>query len=244
MVLFQFILGEDVLTGTSRVAVLLLAVFLARAPAAEEPAHEARQASTILEFSVLGMTCDTCADTATGALAEIPGVLQATVDYDTTVGRVQTDGSVTRDNIREGLGTLGFEPLFAGETGIEPLSDDIRASLDIQTVSHGKAIRIKAHLAPGKLTVFDFYADWCGPCHLLTPKLERLVLRYENVALRKVDLVDWKSKAARQATREFKLPGLPFTQVYDDRGKLLGQVHGNAIDEIENLIQPHAQLRQ
>ena len=111
-------------------------------------------------------------------------------------------------------------------------------------MSHGNAIRIKDHLARGKVTIFDYYADWCGPCHLLSPKLERLVLRYENVALRKVDLVDWKSKAARQATREFKLPGLPFTQVYDDRGKLLGQVEGNAIEEIEKLIRPHARLRQ
>lgn len=231
-------------TTTIKAAVLLLAFFAARAATALEPAKESDQATTTLEFSVLGMTCGACANTATGALKKVPGVLQASVDFDSTLGRVQTDGSVTRDDIREGLGLLGFEALFTGETALAPLPDEVVADLDIQTISHGESIRIKEHLAPAKVTIFDYYADWCGPCHLLSPKLERLVLRYENVALRKVDLVDWKSKVARQATREFKLPGLPFTQVYDHRGKLLGQVHGNDIGKIENLIVPHAQLRR
>ena len=198
-----------------------------------------------LEFSVLGMSCGTCADSATEALATVPGVLEPIVDFDNKSARVRSDGTVTKEQIRNALATLGFEARFEGETlDSDPLPEELRARLDIKTVSHGEKIRIKDHLTPGKITIFDYYADWCGPCHLLTPKLERLVLKYEDVALRKVDLIDYESKAALQATNQFRMPGLPFTRVFNDRGKLLGQIHGNRAEEIEALLQPHARLRQ
>ena len=110
--------------------------------------------------------------------------------------------------------------------------------------SQGKRFDLREHLASGKHTVFDYFADWCGPCHLLTPKLERLVLEYQNVALRKVDIGTWESAAADQAFAEFELPGLPFTRVFDERGKLLGQVHGNFIEQIEAIVQANAKSRE
>jgi thiol-disulfide isomerase/thioredoxin len=82
----------------------------------------------------------------------------------------------------------------------------------------------------------DFFADWCGPCHLLTPKLERLVLNHDKLALRKVDISNWESPAARQATAEFGMPGLPYVRIYDERGQLLGAVHGNHIDQVEHIV--------
>ncbi len=206
---------------------------------------ESADQPTTLEFQVLGMHCANCADTATEALATVPGALEPAVNFDSKQGRVLSDGTVTREQIRDALASLGFEARFEDETlDSDPLPDEIRAGLDIQTVSHGEKIRVKDHLAPGKITIFDYYAEWCGPCHLLSPKLERLVLKYENVALRKLDLVDYESKLAAQATREFKLPGLPFTRVFSDRGKLLGQIHGNRFDDIEAILQPFARIRQ
>ncbi len=200
---------------------------------------------TTLEFSVLGMHCGNCADSATKTLATVPGVLEPAVNFDSKEGRVRSDGTVTRKQVRDALATLGFEARFGDETlDSDPLPEEVRAGLDIQTVSHGEKIRVKDHLAPGKITIFDYYADWCGPCHLLSPKLERLVLKYENVALRKLDLVDYDSKLAAQATRDFKMPGLPFTTVFNDRGKLLGQVHGNLLEDIEAIVRPLARIRQ
>jgi len=110
----------------------------------------------------------------------------------------------------------------------------------IKTISHGEAIQIKEHLVQGKITIFDYYADWCVPCRVLTPKLERLLLRYEGVILRKVDIVNWESAAAKQASRDFRLPGLPFTRIIDDKGNLLGQIQGNFIEKIEAIIREHA----
>lgn len=208
-------------------------------------APETAKQDTIFEFSVLGMSCGTCADSATRALETIPGALEPVVNFDTKLARVRSDGTVIRQHIRDALATLGFEARFGTEAlDSDPLPDEVRRTLDIRMVSHGEKIRVKDHLAPGKVTVIDYYAEWCGPCHLLSPKLERLVLKYDNVALRKVDLVDYESGAALQATREFGLPGLPFTRVFDERGKLLGQIHGNRIEDIEVIVRPHARLRK
>ncbi len=192
-------------------------------------------------LTVYGMTCDDCALQAARKVRGIRGVVEANVDFGSKQALLRAEqGRVTLADIQSALSSLGFEGLPADQQPLAPLSEEEKKTLDIRTITHGERIDVRAHLAPGKITIFDYYADWCGPCHLLTPKLERLVLKYENVALRKVDLGDWESAAARQASSEFQLPGLPFTRVFDDRGNLLGQAQGNFIEQVESIIRSNA----
>ena len=188
------------------------------------------------EFSLAGMSCATCANPATKALGDISGVLDVKVDFHSKKAIVKAKREIARDEIREALKTLGFEAHFPGDPVVEALSETEKASLDIETASDGEALKIRDHLAPDKITIFDYYADWCGPCHLLSPKLERLLLKYQNLALRKVDIGDWETKVAKQATKEFDLPGLPYVRIYGPREELLGTVHGNRIEEVEAII--------
>jgi thioredoxin 1 len=38
------------------------------------------------------------------------------------------------------------------------------------------------------LKVIDFYADWCGPCKVLTPLIEKLKDKNPDVAIEKVNV--------------------------------------------------------
>jgi len=198
-----------------------------------------------IRFAVYGMSCDTCVGKASSKLRELRGVVRAGVDFESKKATVEAKKSaVTLGDIQSALGTLGFEALPLGEQPTLPLSEAEKKTLDIQALRQGERLDLRKHLAQGKITLFDYYADWCGPCHLLTPKLERLVFKYQNVALRKVDIGTWESDAANQASSEFELPGLPFTRVFDIQGKLLGQVHGNQIEQIEAIVAANAKLKE
>jgi len=124
-----------------------------------------------------------------------------------------------------------------------PLPQEVRDGLDIEIVPGDRKIRIKDLAAPGKITILDYFAEWCGPCHLLSPQLERLLVAYDNLALRKVELENYESEAAVQAMYKFGMPGLPYTMIVDDRGKVLGQVFGDHIEEIEAIVRKHARPR-
>ena len=109
------------------------------------------------------------------------------------------------------LGTGAY--LATRETPIEDLPRDVAIA------SRGEAFDLAAHLAPGKYTIVDFYADWCVGCRVLEPKLRRLAATRADLALRKVDVVDWESNVVRQ----FGFTALPHMQVYDPNGLLLGE---------------------
>ena len=49
------------------------------------------------------------------------------------------------------------------------------ASGDVRTLPAGEAVILAEKSVPGKVTIFDFYAEWCLPCALITPELEKLV---------------------------------------------------------------------
>ena len=38
-------------------------------------------------------------------------------------------------------------------------------------------------LSTDKLVVIDFWAEWCGPCRMITPIIEELAAEYEGRAL-------------------------------------------------------------
>jgi copper chaperone CopZ len=185
------------------------------------------------------MTCQSCVNTAIRILKQIDGVDSVSVDLNSKQAIVIAYSKMTEKDLKTALDTkTNFEALFAGETLPQPLTEKEKEGLDIKTIKGGNKIKFTDHLAQGKIAIFDFYADWCSPCKVFSPKVERLLLEQNMLALRKVDVVDWKSNLAKQLTKKYKLPFLPFTLIFDDKGNLLGKVEGNNIEKVKKIIAP------
>src|SRR5881227_4132337 len=151
---------------------------------------------------------------------------------DTTVTRVEPDGIVLRT--RSGISKLYFVELpkevqerfhynaasaaaYSAQTASRAGAVTGRGQ-PIEVISHGAQVDINKHLALGSVTVVDFYADWCGPCRELSSSLEEMVRTDPEIALRKIDIVNWKTAVARQ----FNVHSIPQANVYDRAGSLIG----------------------
>ena len=190
---------------------------------------------TSVDFEIVGLTCELCVTNAEKALRGIDGVTSAKVTLESGMATVVAKREIANDEIRRALAKHGFDAGFANDP-FPRLSAEERAKLDIATASKGEAFDLARHMARGKVTIVDFWAEWCGPCHALTPKLERLVRDGNGIALRTIELPTWESPSAKQATAEFRLPGLPYVRVYGPNGRFLGAVTGNDIEKVKKLI--------
>jgi thiol-disulfide isomerase/thioredoxin len=202
---------------------LLLALLLAAPLSASE-----------LSFNVVGIDCSLCAKPVVNALSSVNGVQNVRLDWKKAVARVDVPEGFDRNQIRTALNNAGFEVVFPGETakGIEPLPADVVKKLDIIAYPGTSKVEFSQIVAAGKVTIVDFYADWCGPCHVLEARIEHLMQGKPNLALRRVNIGKWDNEAAKQATREFRAEALPYIRLYDGKGNFVTAVTGGMWDEV------------
>ncbi|MBI3236945.1 MAG: thioredoxin [Chlamydiales bacterium] len=79
----------------------------------------------------------------------------------------------------------------------------------------------------------DFYADWCGPCRMMTPVLEKVAEEMKEVAtIAKLDI-----DHAQKVAGSFQVTSVP-TLILFKQGKEVGRLVGlrdaNAIKEFIN----------
>ncbi|MGI6151516.1 MAG: thioredoxin [Christensenellales bacterium] len=68
--------------------------------------------------------------------------------------------------------------------------------------------------------VVDFFADWCGPCRMLAPVLEKLAQENSDVAIYKVNVDDEPELA-----RRFGIMSIP-TMLFFKDGQLIDKTVG------------------
>jgi thiol-disulfide isomerase/thioredoxin len=102
----------------------------------------------------------------------------------------------------------------------------------IEVISHGQQIDISKHLALGNVTIVDFYADWCGPCKMVEPTIKQLAQSDSEIAVRKIDIVNWGSPVAGQ----YHVSTLPRVEVYGRKGQLVGTVRGADPDQVRQYV--------
>ena len=167
---------------------------------------------------------------------------------DVTVTRVEPDGIVLK--AKSGISKVYFVELpqdvqerfhynaaiataySAQQTVNQSTMAAARRGEPIQVISHGAQIDINQHLVLGSVTVIDFYADWCGPCRQFSPSLEQMVRDDPEIALRKIDIVNWKTAVVQQ----FNVHSIPQVNVYDRSGRLVGTVLGGDLERVKSYI--------
>jgi thiol-disulfide isomerase/thioredoxin len=84
---------------------------------------------------------------------------------------------------------------------------------------------LDTHAVKGKVTVFDFYADWCAACRKVDGHVfAKLAAGNRKFAYRKLNVVDWDSPLAQRYVRT--VPSLPFLVIYGADGKKMTTLHG------------------
>lgn len=87
----------------------------------------------------------------------------------------------------------------------------------------GQRTDIINYIIKGKITIFDFYSPFCGPCRKIAPKLEALSKSREDIVVRKINInrssvhgIDWQSPVVKQ----YKIKSVPSFRIYDKNGNL------------------------
>ena len=50
-------------------------------------------------------------------------------------------------------------------------------------IKHLKSAGFTAEMEAASLAMVDFWADWCGPCHMVAPTVEAIAGQYEGKVL-------------------------------------------------------------
>src|SRR5437867_12403271 len=115
--------------------------------------------------------------------------------------------------------SLAFAFIFVGSVGCN--AQALRSD-PIEVITGGNEIDISKHLVAGKITLVEFYADWCGPCKMISPALEKLAKTDSDITLCKIDIVNWQSAVSRQ----YNIHSIPCVAVFDRKGQLVGIMNG------------------
>jgi thioredoxin 1 len=185
---------------------------------------------------------------ASVALAEDFKAVDGKEYKNVTISRIEPDGVVLRT--RSGISKVYFvelakdvqerfhyNPAIAAAYSVQQTVNNATWAATgrgqpVEVISHGAQVEIKQHLALGNVTIVDFYADWCGPCRQLAPRLEQMVGSDPEVALRKIDIVNWKTPVAQQ----FNVHSIPQVNVYNRDGRLIGSVLGANFEMIKRYV--------
>jgi len=85
-----------------------------------------------------------------------------------------------------------------------------------------------------KLTVIDFHATWCGPCHQIAPVFESLAKQYGTVNFLKCDV-----DAAKDVSQLYAVSAMP-TFIFLKGSKKVDQVRGADKRQLQATLSKYA----
>lgn len=82
------------------------------------------------------------------------------------------------------------------------------------------------------VVLVDFYADWCGPCRMMTPVIEEFATKQDGkVSVAKIDI-----DASPSVTQQYHVTSIP-TLILFKEGKAVGTFVGlKDLPQLESLV--------
>jgi thiol-disulfide isomerase/thioredoxin len=117
----------------------------------------------------------------------------------------------------------------------EPLAK-VGPEADIAVISKaGEDVgALELHAVKGKVTIFDFYADWCAACRKVDGHVYKRIAGGDKLAYRKLNVVDWDSPIATRYVKN--VPSLPYLVVFGPDGKQATAIHGADLAALDRAI--------
>jgi copper chaperone CopZ len=176
-------------------------------------------ADRVQVFSVQGADCASCADKIKDELEKTKGVGKVEFDKQKVELTVKLEDGIGDETVISAVERAGFKALVGPGQGAYLAHPEYPAGADVLWLSRdGSAVGPLPKLrAAAKYTVFDVYADWCGPCRTVDERLRDIVGQRPDVAVRKLNLVDFESPLGKELGS--RLEALPYLVVFTPSGK-------------------------
>jgi len=208
----------------SRVLVAMSFLALAASPA---------RADRVQVYSIQGADCSSCGEKIRTALKKVKGVKKTAFDMRKVELTVEMEDGVADSVVLAAAEGVGLHAIVGAGQGAYLPKEPYPAGADVLELNKDGASvgPLDTLRVAGKFTVFDVYADWCGPCRDVDKKLREIVAGRPDVAVRKLVVLDFDSPLAR----ELGLEMLPHVIVYTPEGKKT-EIRGAELGKIDKAL--------
>ena len=170
-------------------------------------------------YSLLGADCESCADKVRAELKKVKGVKKVDFDKQKVEITVRLDETVSDADVTAAVERAGLKAVVGPGHGAYLPAEKYPPGSDMKVLSKdgsavGKLDRLRV---ADKYTVFDVYAEWCGPCRFVDARLREVVATRKDVAVRKLNVVDFDTPLAKELGS--RIEALPYVIVFDPAGK-------------------------
>ena len=191
-------------------------------------------------YSITGVDCAECGAPIKTRVKKLKGVKKVEFDTKKVELTVAMKDQVADDAILAAIAGSGHNfkgTVGPGQGAYIPFGEYREGADVVELTDTGAAVGPLDKLrVAGKYTVFDLYADWCGPCRVVDRQLREIVEHRDDIAVRKLNVVDFESPLARE--QGSKLRALPYLVVFSPAGKRTDLV-GNDADKLVAALSGH-----
>jgi thioredoxin 1 len=187
-------------------------------------------------FSVVDLDCASCGAELVGIVNGVDGAKKAQFHKMAAEVSFRYDPlKIEPAQVFSEIEKAGFKVVEGTGKGTYQPYPDYPEGADVCIIDRGGTeIELDSQLKPGKITVIDFYAPWCGPCRVLGKSLVKILASNPQIALVKINVVDWGSPIAKQHLEN--VPMLPYVRIYDPEGALIDDISGLDLKRLEKAL--------